>query len=438
MTDASPAVDDANDAPRARVATVPKIAYLCSLYPAVSHTFILREVNALRRLGAQIATFSIRRASSDQLLAEADRAACASTYAILPPRWVTLLRTHLKLAVNSPAAYLSTLASAVRLAPGGLRGRLWQCFYFAESVVLWRECQARGIRHIHAHLANAAADIALLTSRLGSAIEPASPWSWSFTMHGPTEFSDVRHYRLAEKVARARFVVCISEYARSQLMALSDAVEWQKLRVVHVGLPIEQFTPRQHGPISDGDPRILCVGRLVPEKGQAVLLEAVALLGARGRGTQLTLVGEGPMRSQLEVMAQSLGIRARVSFPGTVGQEQIRERYASTSIFCLPSFAEGIPVVLMEAMAMALPVISTRITGIPELIDDGHSGLLVAPGRADQLADAIERLVGDPSLCREIGARARDRVLHEFNAELSASDLHGLFAEHVGGSSSAP
>jgi len=161
---------------RSRGAATIKVAYLCTQYPAVSHTFVLREVEALRRLGVEIITFSVRRASSEHLLSHADRIAFDSTYAILPPRWIALFAAHLKLILSAPVAYLSTLALALRLAPPGLRGSLWQLFYFAESVVLWTECRRHGICHIHVHLANAAADIALLAAALGSAVEPERSW----------------------------------------------------------------------------------------------------------------------------------------------------------------------------------------------------------------------------------------------------------------------
>jgi colanic acid/amylovoran biosynthesis glycosyltransferase len=410
-----------------------KIAYLCSEYPAISHTFVLREVEALRRLGAAISTFSVRRTRPDQLLSRADRIASQTTVAILPPRWGRLLAAHFGLAFRAPFAYLATLGLALRLAPAGLRGRLWQLFYFVEAVALWSECRKLGIRHIHAHLANAAADLALLAARVGSAVEPQRPWSWSFTMHGPTEFSDLRHYRLTEKLASARFVVCISDFARSQLMALSDPEAWDRLRVVHVGIPVEGFT-RAGSPIPrNRNPAILYVGRLVPEKGQAVLLEAVAQLAERGHRAEVSLAGDGPLRPSLERLAEHLGIASRVSFLGAVGQDDLHALYEEASIFCLPSFAEGVPVVLMEAMAMGLPVVSTRITGIPELIEDGVDGLLVAPGRPDELAERLERLLDDPSLCRELGSRGREKVLREFDAERSAVQLYELFSAQLRG-----
>lgn len=416
----------------ARVETQPmKIAYLCSHYPAVSHTFVLREIEAMRDLGVEIATFSIRRADSVQLLSRADRAAFETTYAIFPPRWTALFAAHLRLAAGAPGVYLSTLALALRLGPPGLRGRLWQLFYFVESVALWMECRRRGINHIHVHMANVASDVALLTAHVGSSIEPKQPWSWSFTMHGPNEFFDVSHYRLAEKLRRAQFVVCISDFARSQLMALSDPDMWDRLHVIHVGIPIDQFTRSGSGSPPQDRARILFVGRHVPQKGHAVLLEAMMLLAKRGHKVNLTLAGEGPLRPTLERFAERLGLTSQVSFPGAVGQEQIHDMYSDASVFCLPSFAEGVPTVLMEAMAMEMPVVSTRITGVPELIDDGRTGLLVAPGRPDLLANALERLLTDPLLCSELGSKARDKVVCDFNADRSAEQLYTLFAQKL-------
>lgn len=409
-----------------------KIAYLCSEYPAISHTFILREVEALRSRGADITTFSIRRTSQANLLSRADRAAFESTVAILPPRWPRLIAAHLRLALTRPAAYLSVLIGALRLAPAGPRGLLWQLFYFVEAVVLWEECRRRDIRHIHVHFANVSADVALLASRIGSKLEPQRPWSWSFTMHGPTEFFDVRHFRLAEKLRHASFVVCISDFARSQLMSLSEPGEWEKLPVIHVGIPIDQFTPYDGAgsPATPGE--VLCIGRLVPEKGQAVLIEAIAKLAERRLPGSATFAGEGPQRKALEALAERLGIGERVSFRGAVGQEELHALYQAASVFCLPSFSEGVPVVLMEAMAMRVATVSTTITGIPELIDDGRSGLLVPPGRPDLLAGALQRLLSDEGLRRELGEAGRAKVLAEFDASASAAQLHALFAERVG------
>jgi colanic acid/amylovoran biosynthesis glycosyltransferase len=418
-----------------------RLAYLTSAYPAISHTFILREVEALRRRGIEIETFAIRPTPPDQLLSEADRKAAAETVSIRPFRAPQVL-AQLALARRAPRAYAAGLSNAVRLSGPGPRNGLWQLFYFLEAVVLWRECERRGIRHIHAHLANVAADVAMLAAEIGTAVDPDRPWSWSFTMHGPTELYDVRHFRLATKVRRAAFVVCISDFARSQLMAHAEPDLWERLHVVHVGIPVDGFTPPGGGngagdgnAAADGTlPTVLYIGRLVPEKGQAVLLEAFAALAAEGVDARLVLAGEGEVREALEARAAALEIAERVSFLGAVGQDRLHALYSDASVFCLPSFAEGVPVVLMEAMAMGVPVVTTRIAGIPELVEDGRGGLLVAPGRADELAAALRRLLLDAELRHGLAAGGRDKVLSEFDAELTAADLERVFRQELAGS----
>jgi colanic acid/amylovoran biosynthesis glycosyltransferase len=409
-----------------------RVSYICSLYPAVSHTFVQREVDELRRRGVEVATFSIHRAGDEHLLSGADRDAFDSTHALLPVGPLRLLATHLSLAARAPRAYVATLALALRLAPDRARGLLWQAFYFAEAVLLWRECSRREIRHIHAHMGNVAADTAMLAAHLGGLVEPSARWSWSMTLHGPDELFDVRHFRLAEKAARAAFVVCISDFTRSQMLAICPPETWQKLHVVHVGIPIAQFTRTRQRVDPEQPPRILFVGRHVPQKGHVVLLEAIALLASRGIETELVVAGDGPSRGRLEAHAASLGIAERTRFPGAVGQEQIRELYERASIFCVPSFAEGLPTVLMEAMALGLPVISSRINGVPELVRHGETGLLVTPGRADELADAIELLLEDPDLTQRLAAAGTAAVHRDYDLAGCAARLHALLASTPG------
>jgi glycosyltransferase involved in cell wall biosynthesis len=411
-----------------------RIAYLCSLYPAISHTFIMREVDALRSLGAEIATFSIHRAGPEHINGDSDREALASTFAILPPRLGKLFGAHARAAIAHPGAYIATLVRSLRLARGGLAGRIWQLFYFAEAMVLWKQCDEKRIRHIHAHLANVAADVALLAAAFGSAVNRERPWSWSFTMHGPTELFAVDEFRLAKKVRHSSFVVCISDFTRSQLMMLCDSADWEKLHVVHCGIPLERFRPRGQRDTPQGhgrEPMLLYVGRLVPEKGQAVLLEALSLMRRRGNRVGATLVGEGPERDRLEALATRLDVGEHTHFAGALGQEEIRSLYERATVFCLPSFAEGVPCVLMEAMAMEIPVVSTFVAGIPELVEDERTGLLVAPGRADLLADAIERLIADAQLRRRLGTRGAEKVAAEFSSRGTAEQLHALFTAEL-------
>lgn len=246
-------------------------------------------------------------------------------------------------------------------------------------------------------------------------------------MHGPTGFEDVTLGRLREKVQRALFVVAISDYARSQLMSLVDPSHWEKVRVVHCGLDPATFASPQR----DRDPaaalEILNVGRLAPVKAQAVLLEAVEELGRRGARVHATVVGAGPEGDRLHEIVERRGLEGQVTLTGAVGQDQIRELFAAADVFCLPSFAEGVPVVLMEAMAMELPVVATRIAGIGELVEHGVSGFLVSPARPDLLVEAVERLRDEPELRMAMGRAGRETVIEQFDVSKSAVLLRELF-----------
>lgn len=398
------------------------IAYLCSRYPAVSHSFIQREITALRALGVRISTISIRRAEPHEVLSRLDREEAERTYSVLPARPLHLLRAHLRALLRSPSAYVGTLRRALSLSPAGARGLLWQVFYFGEAVLVWDRCRAAGATHLHAHFANVGSDVALLAAHLGG-------WSWSFTMHGSTELYDVPRHRLREKVEDARFVACVSDFTRSQLMLFADPEQWDKLRLVRCAVDTEAFAPPER-PERDGPLRVLTVSRLVPGKGNLLLVEAAARAGA-----ELTIVGDGPDRPRLEARARELGVPLRLT--GSVSQDEIRDHYAAADAFCLPSFAEGVPVVLMEAMAMGLPVVATRIAGIPELVEDGRSGLLVTPGRVDELARALEWLAADPQPRFELGQAGREAVVRHYDLERNARELLAAFEGRSARSGSA-
>jgi colanic acid/amylovoran biosynthesis glycosyltransferase len=316
-----------------------------------------------------------------------------------------------------------------------VRAGIWHFFYFAEAIVLWEWLRERRIMHVHVHFANAATSIALLYAQFGA----PDGASWSFTMHGPTEFDNVHSFRLAEKVMRARFVVCISDYARSQLMKLVEPAQWSKLEIVRCGIDPQLFCPsrthhvdvdqRPSGPDSQhGRVTVLCVGRLVPEKGQSLLIEALGLLSNEAaRKVRLVIAGDGPDRDKLHRLAASV-VSSEIVFTGSVNQTQLLSLYNDAEIFCLPSLAEGLPVVLMEAMAMELPVISTRVAGIPELVTDRQCGVLVTASRVDQLAGALRELLEDNDLRRSLGRAGRERVTTDYNIRQSVARLHELYA----------
>jgi glycosyltransferase involved in cell wall biosynthesis len=411
---------------------VSRVAYLSNRYPAVTLAFIQREVLAVRRQGLEVDTYAIRRAAPDAVLSEQDRREFEATSAVLPPDWLELLSAHVRAFLKAPRAYLGTLGRALALSPPGPRGMLWQFFYFVEAMVLWRRCRRRGTRHIHVHFANVASDVALLVAHYGNRSGDGPPWSWSFTMHGPTEFYDVAAHRLPQKAAAAAFVACIGDFARSQLMRLLPPDEWGKLHVVRCGVELSVFDDPGSPVAGEGELRILNVAQLERRKGQAVLIEAIAQLADAGIPVRATIVGEGPERSALERMCREFGVTGRVELVGAVGQDEIRAYYARADVFCLPSFAEGVPVVLMEAMAMRLPVVATRIMGVPELVEHDVSGLLAAPGRPDALAAALRALAESPPLRRRLGEEGRQVVAERYDVDRSASTLAALLASQPG------
>ena len=410
------------------------VAYLTGRYPAVSHTFVLREVEALRDLGAKVETLSIHRSDLSHILSARDRHAFETTFAVLPPSPWTLFVSHLRAATRARSGYWRALRRALNMRGPGLRGALWALFYLVEAVVVWSHCDRRDVRHLHAQFASSAADVALLAAELGGrARDGLGDWSWSLAVHGPVEFYDVTRFRLVEKLGDADLAVAISDFGRSQLMAHLPETEWGKVHVVHCGVDPREYAPRLRNR-QQGEPlRVLSVGRLIPLKGQAVLIDALADLSDSGIDARVTFIGDGANRRSLEARALERGIDRRVTFAGSVGQDEIREFYAEADVFCSSSFAEGLPVVLMEAMAMQRPVVATQIMGVPELVVDGESGFLVPPGRPEALASALARLERDADLRERMGAQGRRTVTAEFDVRKSARTLHDLFASTAGG-----
>jgi colanic acid/amylovoran biosynthesis glycosyltransferase len=401
---------------------VSRVAYLISRYPAVSHAFVQREVLALRDAGVEVHTFSLRRAGDSDVLSPTDEAEREATYAIQPIRWGRVAADHARAFVGTPAAYIRTLTHALRLGSGA-RGRLWQLFYFAEAVAVWAEMRRRDLRHVHVHFANAGADVAMLAAAFGG-----GDWRWSLTLHGPAEFFEVKGNRLAEKLASAAFVACASDWARSQAMSIAPTEAWPRFTVVRGGVDAGVWR-RRDAPGAGERVEILNVGRLAPVKGQALLIEAIARLRDQGIDAHCRIVGDGPERAALGKRISELGLQDAVELTGAVGQDRIRELYEQSDVFCLPSFREGLPFVAIEALAMELAVVATRIMGIPELIANGQCGLLVTPGRGDQLAGALAELARDPDRRRRLGAAGRAVVERDYALSRLAAEMTALFAE---------
>ncbi|MEM0936474.1 MAG: glycosyltransferase family 4 protein [Pseudomonadota bacterium] len=393
------------------------IAYLTGQYPRASHTFILREVTALRRLGLDICTCSVRREPEEELIGPEEAAAQAETFHVLQTarRPFRLISDHVAALLRAPGAYLSALTLAARTGRPGLVGTLKQIGYFLEAGVLARHLSQRGVVHLHNHFADSSANLAMITAQMARL-------PYSFTLHGPAELFEPQSWQLGEKIARARFTVCISAFARSQAMLFSDRAHWDGLKIVHCGVEISRYGAAPP-PQRDGLD-LLFVGRLTGIKGIFVLLQALAGLGRPD--IRLTLIGDGPDRGDLEAEAARLGVPAR--FLGYRSQAEVADTLSDADALVLPSFAEGVPVVLMEAMASARPVIATHVGGVRELVAP-EAGWLVAPGDANSLGDAIRTLAETPEDARaDMGRAGRAIVEDAFNVDREAAKLARLFA----------
>ena len=407
----------------------PLLAYLISQYPAISHTFILRELHHLRELGFFIPTASIRTAvPSATGFLEAEQKEYASTFYVKARGPLRIGYDHLVCFLRQPLAYLRGLRTALRFAHLDLKALAYHLLYFAEAVTIGEWMRRNSIPHLHVHFANAAATAALL-------LKQTHGIPYSLTVHGPDEFYDTEMYHLREKIEGAAFICCISRFCRSQLMKVSSPMHWGKMQVCALGVDPDVFTPRLP-PMRQDSFKLLCVGRLCAAKGQAILLAAVSKLVERGRNVRLDLLGDGPDRQVLEDQVAGMRLEKIVVFHGAVNQEYVCKLLKINHLFVLPSFAEGVPVSLMEAMAMEIPVVSTTIAGIPELIESGTEGILVPPSDPTLLADAIEKLMDNPELRQRLAAGGRRKVLQAYNQPRNVHRLAEIFQQQLQGSHS--
>lgn len=395
-----------------------RLAYLTSQYPASSHTFIRREVEALRELGREVDTFSVRTPSSAEASSERDRTEADRTFYILKQSARSFTAAHLATLFSHPARYLRTLELALTHRAPGARGLFLGLAHFVESALLARELQRRGTTHLHNHFANSAATVGLLATRLLGI-------GWSFTMHGISETDYPAGLMLGRKIEFADMVACVSWFGRAQGMRLVDPIHWAKMNVVRCGLPFDRLPLRE--PPRDEVRTIICVGRLSPEKGQSGLLQAFSKLASKRPGLRLRLVGDGPDRANLESLSNELGIESSVTFVGRLSEEDTLGEIARSDLLVLPSLMEGLPIVLMEAMALGVPVIASGVAGIPELVEDGTTGLLFEPSNWSDLEVQIERLMMDRRLYDAVAERAREKVSAEFDIQKSAAELTRLF-----------
>jgi len=399
-----------------------KICYLVNQYPKVSHTFIRREIAALERQGVKIERVSMRRAE-DELVDAEDREELERTRVILDGGTGRLVVGLLANALGNPLRFARSLRLALRLGRRSERGLLRNLAYLAEACVLRRWLQASGCQHVHAHFGTNPASVALLCHTLGGP-------EYSFTVHGPEEFDKPLMIGLREKIERAAFVVAISNFGRGQLYRFCDHGHWGKIHVVRCGLDARFLhaataaLPRER--------RAVCVGRLNEQKGRLLLIEAAARLAAEGLDFELRLVGDGELRAEIETLIAQHGLTGRVQITGWASSDQVRAEIERARVLVLASFAEGLPVVIMEALAAGRAVLSTAVAGIPELVTS-DCGWLIASGSVDELTAGLRRALhaSDAELER-MGRRGQARVRSLHDVETEASKLGLLFRRHTG------
>jgi glycosyltransferase involved in cell wall biosynthesis len=395
-----------------------RIAYLINQYPTISHSFIRREILALERQGHEVLRISVR-GWGDQQHGKEDQLEQTRTRYVLRGGAMPLLFAFLRILATHPIRLVKATGLVWKVSRQADRPLSVHLIYLLEAclVVLW--LRAEKTEHLHAHFGTNSAQVAMLVHQLGGP-------RWSFTAHGPDEFDKAKFIALPEKIRRADFVVAVSSFGRSQLFRNVSHEHWQKIQVVHCGIEPAFYESALNR--SGAERRLICVGRLCEAKGQLLLIDAARQLSARGTKFELVLAGDGAMRSELETLIARYKLQSMVRITGWISSDQVRDEILGARALVLPSFAEGLPVVIMEAMALRRPVISTFVAGIPELVDPGGHGWLVPAGDAEALASAMQTCLDAPlETIAGMGEAAHARVLERHDVDKEASKLVNLF-----------
>ncbi len=397
-----------------------RVAYLVNQYPKVSHSFIRREIRALEAQGVEIDRIALRGWDAD-LVDPDDRAERERTRYVLLGGKAALVSALSRTAIFHPIRFLRALRIAWRMSRRSERAFPVHLAYLAEACRMLPWLQTAGVGHLHAHFGTNSAEIAMQARVLGGP-------PWSFTVHGPEEFDKAPLLGLAEKIGRAAFVAAVSSFGRSQLYRLVEPDHWPKIAVVHCGVDTA-FLDVPARPIADG-PRLVCVGRLCEQKGQILLIEAARRLRERGLDFELVLVGDGELRDVIEEAVARFELKEYVRITGWISGAQVRDEIQAARAIVLPSFAEGLPVAIMEAMALRRPVISTYIAGIPELVVDGEHGWLVPAGDLEALVAAMcACLKASLGTLGRMGEAGRGRALARHDVGSAAARLKEMFMQ---------
>jgi colanic acid/amylovoran biosynthesis glycosyltransferase len=401
-----------------------RIAYVINQYPKVSHSFVRREILALERQGFDILRIALRGWDGD-LVDQQDEQERTRTRYVLQAGFSTLLWAMLRAVVTAPGRFIHALALVIHMSRRAERPLPYHLAYLAEACHMLPWLKSFGASHMHAHFGTNSAEVAMLAHALGGP-------SYSFTVHGPEEFDKAQFLGIGEKVRRAAFVVAISSHGRSQLCRWIDHAHWTKVKVVHCGLDAAFHAAMGTPPALSQ--RLVCVGRLCEQKGQLLLVEAAHHLARKGLKFELVLAGDGEMRAQVEELIKRYGLASQVRITGWISNDQVRDEILASRGLVLPSFAEGLPVVIMEAMALRRPVLTTYVGGIPELVRPGENGWLVPAGNIDELGAAMEDFLSRPvDELQAMGEAAYRRVVERHSIDTEAAKLAALFREAASG-----
>jgi colanic acid/amylovoran biosynthesis glycosyltransferase len=400
------------------------IGYFTNVYPHVSHSFIRREIMALEARGISIVRFSIRR-SPGPLPDIEDQSEQARTTILLEAGIGALVGATLLALMTRPVRFGRAVRLTIGMGRASAPGVLRHMIYLLEACLLTRRARQCGIRHIHTHFGTNPAAVARLARTLHDI-------SYSMTIHGPDEFDAPIALSLSQKIADAAFVVAISHHGSGQLMRWSNPDDWSKIRVVRCGLDQGFLVRREarRSPEKSTSQVFVCIARLDAQKGISVLVEAARLLGP-DLDFKLRIIGDGAMRAELARRIVDFGLSDRVILLGWQSAAEIRTELEGARALVLSSFAEGLPVVLMEAMALERPVIATAIAGIPELVD-AACGWVVPAGSADAIAAAMRlALLADTKTLQAMGAIGRLRVMAQHDAATNAAELAEMLVAHA-------
>lgn len=398
------------------------VAYLVNQYPKVSHSFIRREIAGVEACGIQVARFSIRSCGAE-LVDEVDKQELEKTRVVLGVGKIGLLLALLSVAITRPIRFLSALKLMFQVGWSSERGVLRHVAYLAEACVLLSWFADAGVAQVHAHFGTNSTTVAMLCHALGGP-------PYSFTVHGPEEFDKAQAIALEEKIKRAAFVIAISSFGKSQLYRWCEHEHWSKIHEVHCGVD-DLFLTKHHTPVPEV-PQLVCVGRLCEQKGHLLLVQAASQLLAEGLQFMLVLVGDGPLRAEIEAMITRLGLQDQIRITGWASNPDVQQQILASRAMVLPSFAEGLPVVVMEALALSRPVISTYVAGIPELVEPGVCGWLVPAGSVVALTAAMRAaLQCSVEKLEQMGQMGASSVAQRHDAAIEASKLATLFVSNI-------